>query len=210
MLAIESLGLADNPSLARIATAIFDLNWLRLPHRCVLSRPIPVLINLHPPSQSEYRGPSIPSVSQKPTTTMRITSQKRARRNSATATASTSTRAHSPSASGGEKDARAAASASRAVWNSALQLPTELIYTIVAIAIGDYVGDMMLFPSKILQWDAILALLHVSCTFRGCTIKLLYFLWGDTFIREETKYVPAHPISSHSLPRLLSLLYVGG
>jgi hypothetical protein len=91
-----------------------------------------------------------------------------------------------------------------------LQLPTELIYTIVAIAIGDYVGDMMLFPSKILQWDAILSLLHVSRTFRGCTIKLLYFLWGDTFIREETKYVPAHSISSHSLPRLLSLLYVGG
>ena len=120
---------------------------------------------------------------------MRIMSQKRARRSSSTATL-TSSRAHTPSS---EQDAPAA-SASRAVWNPALQLPTELIYTIVAIAIGDYVGDMMLFPSKILRWDAILTLLHVSRTFRGCTIKLLYHLWGDTFIRETTRYVPAHPI----------------
>jgi hypothetical protein len=127
---------------------------------------------------------------------MRMPSQKRARRSSSTATL-TSTRAHTPSC--GEEDA----CASRAVWNPALQLPTELIYTIVAIAIGDYVGDMMLFPSKILQWDAILTLLHVSRTFRGCAIKLLYHLWGDTFIREKTWYVPAHPIL-----RLFSLLYV--
>jgi hypothetical protein len=87
----------------------------------------------------------------------------------------------------GEDDAPAVA--------SALRLPTELIYTILAIAIGDYIGDMMLFPSKILHWDAILTLLHVSRTFRGCTIKLLYHLWGDTFIRERTRYVPC---SSHT------------
>ena len=126
---------------------------------------------------------------------MRIMSQKRARRSSSTATlSSTGTRAHTPP---GEEEgdapaaaAAAAASASRAVRNPALRLPTELIYTIIAIAIGDYIGDMVLFPSKILQWDAILTLLHVSTTFRGCTIKLLYHLWGDTFIRERTRYVP--------------------
>jgi hypothetical protein len=136
---------------------------------------------------------------------MRITSHKRARRTSAAATATGTTRVHTLSASGGEEDAPAVASASRrAVWNSALQLPTELIYTIVAIAIGDYVGDMMLFPSKILRWDAILTLLHVSRTFRGCTIKLLYHLWGDTFIREKTRCVPVtHPITLAS-PRLAS------
>jgi len=152
----------------------------------------------------EYPGPSILSVSQNPTTTMRITSQKRARRGSPTATLSrTGTRAHTPS--GEEEDALAAtaASASRAVRNLAsLRLPTELIYTIVAIAIGDYIGDMMLFPSRILQWDAILTLLHVSSTFRGCTIKLLYHLWGDTFIRERTRYVPlSHPFSLLALRR---------
>ncbi|KAH9967973.1 hypothetical protein BC827DRAFT_460864 [Russula dissimulans] len=78
----------------------------------------------------------------------------------------------------------------RVVQNSALQLPTELIYNILAIAIGEYMGDMMLRPNNILQWDAIMTSLHVSRTFRGCTIKLLYHLWGDTFIRdsERTRY----------------------
>jgi len=54
-------------------------------------------------------------------------------------------------------------------------------------------GDMMLppKPNKILQWDAIMTFLHVSRTFRGCTIKLLYHLWGDTFIRERTRYAPS-------------------
>lgn len=75
-------------------------------------------------------------------------------------------------------------SASQAAQNTALRLPTELIYAILAISIGEYIGDMMLLPSKVLKWDAVLTLLHVSCTFRGCTIKLLYHLWGDTFIRE--------------------------
>lgn len=70
----------------------------------------------------------------------------------------------------------------------ALQLPTELIYTILAISMGDYVGDMMLYPSKVQKWDATLTLLHVSRTFRGCTINLLYHLWGDTFIHERTRY----------------------
>jgi len=68
-----------------------------------------------------------------------------------------------------------------------LLLPTELIYSILAISIGEYIGDMMLYPSKILQWDAILTFLHVSRTFRECTIKLLYHLWGETFIRERTR-----------------------
>jgi hypothetical protein len=52
---------------------------------------------------------------------------------------------------------------------------------------GEYISDMVLYSSKILKWDAILAFLHVSRTFRGCTIKLLYHLWGDTFIRERTR-----------------------
>jgi hypothetical protein len=68
-----------------------------------------------------------------------------------------------------------------------LLLPTELIYTILAISIGDYMGDMMLLPSKILKWDAIMTFLHVSRSFRGCIIKLLYHLWGETFIRERTR-----------------------
>jgi hypothetical protein len=122
---------------------------------------------------------------------MRTTSQKRARRSSATAASSnTSTRNTTPSNSE-EKDASVGTSisASREDWNPALRLPTELIYTITAIAIGEYIGDMILFPSRLLTWDAILTLLHVSRTFRGCTIKLLYHLWGDTFIREKTRYV---------------------
>jgi hypothetical protein len=69
-----------------------------------------------------------------------------------------------------------------------LQLPTELIYTILAISMGDYLGDMMLYPSMIQKWDATLTLLHVSRTFRGCMIHLLYHLWGDTFIHERTRY----------------------
>ncbi|KAI0253838.1 hypothetical protein BJV78DRAFT_1388884 [Lactifluus subvellereus] len=73
--------------------------------------------------------------------------------------------------------------------NLALQLPTELIYTILAISMGDYLGDMMLYPSKVQKWDAILTFLHVSRTFRGCTIDLLYYLWGDTFIHERTSVV---------------------
>ena len=112
---------------------------------------------------------------------MRVMSQKRARRSNAIA-ASTATSA-TPSES--EEDAPAAAS--RVAWNPALRLPTELIYTIAAIAIGEYIGDMMLSPSENPHWDAIMALLHVSRTFRGCTIKLLYHLWGDTFIRERTR-----------------------
>lgn len=73
--------------------------------------------------------------------------------------------------------------------NRALQLPTELVYTILAICIGDYLSDMMLYPSKIERWDATLTFLHVSHTFRSCTIKLLYYLWGDTFIRERTSVI---------------------
>lgn len=79
------------------------------------------------------------------------------------------------------------APASRAVQNATLLLPMELIYTILAISIGDYISDMILVPSKILKWDAIMIFLHVSRSFRGCTIKLLYHLWGETFIRERTR-----------------------
>jgi hypothetical protein len=79
------------------------------------------------------------------------------------------------------------APAPRAVQNATLLLPTELIYTVLAISIGDYIGDMILLPSKILKWDAIMTFLHVSRAFRGCTIKLLYHLWGETFIRERTR-----------------------
>ena len=79
--------------------------------------------------------------------------------------------------------------ASQKLPNRALQLPTELVYTILAICIGDYLNDMMLYPSKIERWDATLTFLHVSHIFRSCTIKLLYHLWGDTFIRERTRSV---------------------
>jgi len=79
-------------------------------------------------------------------------------------------------------------SALRAAQNATLLLPTELIYTILAISIGDYFGDMILLPSEILKWDAIMTFLHVSRTFRGCIIKLLYHLWGETFIHERTRY----------------------
>ena|SRR6267154_926991 len=81
----------------------------------------------------------------------------------------------------------ASAPESRAAQNATLLLPTELIYTILAISIGEYIGDMILLPSKILKWDAIMTFLHVSRAFRGCTIKLLYHLWGETFIRERTR-----------------------
>jgi hypothetical protein len=86
-----------------------------------------------------------------------------------------------------------------------LLLPTELIYTILAISIGDYMSDMILFPSKILKWDAIMTFLHISRSFRGCTIKLLYHLWGETFIRERTRYCNLPPAlfsvpSSHTIP----------
>ena len=76
---------------------------------------------------------------------------------------------------------------SRATQNAKLLLPTELIYTILAISIGEYISDMILLPSKVLKWDAIMTFLHVSRAFRGCTIKLLYYLWGETFIRERTR-----------------------
>lgn len=103
-------------------------------------------------------------------TSTRVMSRKRARPSNITATASEDV------------------STSQAAQNTTqLCLPTELIYTILAISMGEYIGDMMLFPSKILKWDAILAFLHVSRTFRGCTVKLLYHLWGDTFIREKTR-----------------------
>lgn len=78
---------------------------------------------------------------------------------------------------------------SRTVQNATLLLPTELIYTILAISIGEYIADMILLPSKILKWDAIMTFLHVSRAFRGCTIKLLFHLWGETFIRERTSVI---------------------
>ena len=78
--------------------------------------------------------------------------------------------------------------ASQRVPNRALQLPTELVYAILATSIGEYLSDIMLYPSKIERWDATLTFLHVSHTFRGCTIKLLYHLWGDTFIHEKTRF----------------------
>ena len=83
--------------------------------------------------------------------------------------------------------------------NRALQLSTELVYTILAICIGDYLSDMMLYPSRIVRWDACLIFLHVSHTFRSCTIKLLHHLWRDTFIHERTRsvslsYTP-HPLT---------------
>ncbi|KAH9174197.1 hypothetical protein EDB89DRAFT_1849327 [Lactarius sanguifluus] len=79
--------------------------------------------------------------------------------------------------------------ASQRTPNRALQLPTELVYTILATSIGEYLSDIMLYPSKIERWDATLTFLHVSHTFRRCTIKLLYHLWGDTFIRERTSVI---------------------
>ncbi|KAI9446807.1 hypothetical protein H4582DRAFT_1908546 [Lactarius indigo] len=93
--------------------------------------------------------------------------------------------------------------ASQKVPNRTLQLPTELVYTILAISIGEYLSDLMLYPSKIERWDATLTFLHVSHTFRGCTIKLLYHLWGDTFIRERTRF-PLSFTSRDDKPKLLS------
>ncbi len=90
--------------------------------------------------------------------------------------------------------------ASQRVPNRALQLPTELVYTILTISIGDYLSDLMLYPSKIERWDATLTFLHVSHTFRSCTIKLLYHLWGDTFIREKTKFVLSLTEAPHRPP----------
>ncbi|KAF8267829.1 hypothetical protein EI94DRAFT_1729349 [Lactarius quietus] len=100
-------------------------------------------------------------------------SRKKARRSNVSSSAAT------------PQDTRASAKAP----HRALQLPTELVYTILAISVGDYLSDMMLYPSKIERWDATLTFLHVSHTFRGCTIKLLYHLWGDTFIRERTSVI---------------------
>ncbi|KAH9038976.1 hypothetical protein EDB85DRAFT_1931484 [Lactarius pseudohatsudake] len=79
--------------------------------------------------------------------------------------------------------------ASQRTADRALQLPTELVYTILATSMGEYLSDLMLYPSKIERWDATLTFLHVSHTFRSCTIKLLYHLWGDTFIRERTSVI---------------------
>ncbi|KAH9029538.1 hypothetical protein EDB84DRAFT_237636 [Lactarius hengduanensis] len=79
--------------------------------------------------------------------------------------------------------------ASQRTPDRALQLPTELVYTILATSMGEYLSDLMLYPSKIERWDATLTFLHVSHTFRSCTIKLLYHLWGDTFIRERTSVI---------------------
>ncbi|KAI0281077.1 hypothetical protein BC826DRAFT_1072492 [Russula brevipes] len=83
----------------------------------------------------------------------RIVSRKRAR-SSDTATTSTAPPEDVP------------ASASWAIQNPALQLPTELIYTILAISVGDYVGGLMLHPSRIYQQDVILTFLHASRLFR--------------------------------------------
>lgn len=105
-------------------------------------------------------------------TSTRVISRKRARSSKVTAIASEDL----------------STSTSQAAQNTTQScLPTELIYTTLAISMGEYICDMVLYPSKILKWDAILTFLHVSRTFRGCTVKLLYHLWGDTFIRERTR-----------------------
>jgi hypothetical protein len=119
---------------------------------------------------SQYRGPSILLPAPSAFMSTPVISRKRARRS--TAMISTTTASEDTPASR---------------QNATLLLPTELIYTILAISIGDYLGDMMLRPSKILKWDAIMTFLHVSRAFRCCTIKLLYHLWGETFIRERTR-----------------------
>ena len=108
-------------------------------------------------------------------TSTRVMSRKRARSSKITAIAPE------------DSDVSTSQAAQNTTPSTQLCLPTELIYTILAISMGEYIGDMMLYPSKILKWDAILTFLHVSRTFRGCTVKLLYHLWGDTFIRERTR-----------------------
>ncbi|KAI0059035.1 hypothetical protein BV25DRAFT_1829340 [Artomyces pyxidatus] len=70
--------------------------------------------------------------------------------------------------------------------NERLRLPTELLYDIIATSLGDFVSDLILSPVAA-EWDAISSFLHVSRSFRGCTIRLLYHLWGDTFIHEQTR-----------------------
>lgn len=70
-----------------------------------------------------------------------------------------------------------------------ISFPTELIHFILAISLGNYLADFILLPTIPLTWDPIITLLHVSSTFRACTIKLLYCLWGETFIRDRATYV---------------------
>ncbi|KAI0040758.1 hypothetical protein FA95DRAFT_1646887 [Auriscalpium vulgare] len=75
-----------------------------------------------------------------------------------------------------------------------LCLPTELIYDVIATALGDYLSDLILDGTEAARprsrdWDAILVFLHVSRSFRACTIQLMYHLWGDTFIHQRTRAI---------------------
>ncbi|KAI0047063.1 hypothetical protein FA95DRAFT_1559499 [Auriscalpium vulgare] len=78
--------------------------------------------------------------------------------------------------------------------NPHLCLPTELLYDVIATALGDYLSDLILEGTEAARprsrdWDAIFVFLHVSRSFRACTIKLMYHLWGDTFIHERTRAI---------------------
>ncbi|KAI0259932.1 hypothetical protein BC834DRAFT_590042 [Gloeopeniophorella convolvens] len=88
----------------------------------------------------------------------------------------------------------------------ALRLPIELIYTILAMSMGDYLSEIMLeCPPVADDWDATLTFLHVSRSFRSCTIKLLYHLWGDTFIHERTSALSNYKPTYATFRRLTRL-----
>ncbi|TFY53123.1 hypothetical protein EVG20_g10255 [Dentipellis fragilis] len=68
-------------------------------------------------------------------------------------------------------------------------LPADLIYDIVAEAVGDYFADIILTPDDATSKDTILSLLHVSRICREVTLKFLYYLWGDAFINQSKRHV---------------------
>jgi hypothetical protein len=60
-------------------------------------------------------------------------------------------------------------------------IPLELLFQIIAISLGSYLGLAMLEPDRFIGFNLIERFIMVSRDFRHCTIDVLRYLWHDTF-----------------------------
>ncbi|THH07327.1 hypothetical protein EW146_g9356 [Bondarzewia mesenterica] len=66
-------------------------------------------------------------------------------------------------------------------------LPVELLPTIAAMVVGDYLCELILLPQVAKNWDAVMTLLHASPALRGTTFSILCNLYGESLKDGKTK-----------------------
>ncbi|KAI0312959.1 hypothetical protein OF83DRAFT_597568 [Amylostereum chailletii] len=63
-------------------------------------------------------------------------------------------------------------------------IPTELIYDIVEFTLATFWRDLVMEPTQVEDWNAVIVLLQVTQAFRSGTIQCMDPLWGGKLIED--------------------------